>query len=394
MANMYLKAKKLEPYLVKLRRELHLTPELGFNEYKTSGIIQRELKSLGIPFKVMATGVVGVLKGKEEGKTIAVRADIDALPVSEETGLSFTSKNKGVMHACGHDAHTVCVLGAAKLLLNMKNSIKGNIKFIFQPAEEMSDRTRDGAKEIIKAGAMRNPKPDAVIALHVAAPGEAGKISVTYGPVFANADTFVIKVTGKGGHGASPHDSVDPVVASAAVILNLQSIVSRNISPLESAVVTVTMINAGEAPNVIPPSVKMEGTARSLNEKTRKIIKTRMKQIVNETAKAFGARAEIAYFEGYPAFCNDKTIISLMERAGVRLFGRKNVILEKNPSMGGENFSYFAKLAPGGFIRLGVGNKKRGITNTLHHPKFTIDEASLPVGASVLAETCVEFLNS
>ncbi|OGF50261.1 MAG: hypothetical protein A2044_02810 [Candidatus Firestonebacteria bacterium GWA2_43_8] len=394
MADMYTEAKKLSPYLVKIRRELHQTPELGFHEFKTSKIIQRELKALGIPYKVMATGVVGIIKSGKPGKTIAIRADIDALPVTEETGLPFASKNKGIMHACGHDTHITCLLGAAKLLAKTKESLNGNVKLIFQPAEEMSDPKRDGAKEIIKAGAMKNPKPDAVIALHVAAPGEAGKITVTHGPVFANADTFIINVSGKGGHGASPHSSIDPIVVSAAIILNLQSIVSRNVSPLESAVVTVTMINAGETSNVIPPFVKLEGTARSLNGKVQKIIKTRMRQIITRTASSFGAKAGFIYHQGYPGFSNNENMISLMEKVGVRLLGKKNVVVVKNPSMGGENFSYFAKLAPGGFIRLGVGNKKKGIVYALHHPKFTIDESSLPVGAAVLAESCLEFLNS
>jgi len=393
MTDMYIEAKKTGNYLVKVRRELHMTPELGFQEFKTSKIIQRELKSLGIPFKVFGTGVVGLLKGKTKGKTIAVRADIDALPVCEETGVSFASKNKGRMHACGHDTHITCVLGTAKLLAGMKDKIKGNVKFLFQPAEEMACQGRDGAKEMIKAGAMKNPKPDAVIALHVDIPLEAGKISVTYGPVFANADFFKIIVLGKGAHGALPERGVDPVVTAAAMIMNLQSIVSRNVPASEPAVVSVTMIHGGETANVIPPFVKLEGTSRSLNEKTRQLIKAKMKKIVSETAKVYGAKAEFIYDEDYPAFSNNENMMKVFERAGVRLLGKKNVILEKKPSLGGENFSYFAKLAPGGFIRLGVGNKKKGIVNSLHHPKFNIDETSLPVGAAVLAETCLEFLN-
>jgi len=241
---------------------------------------------------------------------------------------------------------------------------------------------------------MKNPVPSAIIALHVSSAYETGKIAVTYGPIFANADRFYIKVKGKGGHGAEPQNTVDPVLVSAAIILNLQSIASRNVSPLECAVVSATKIRGGEAANVIPPFVNMEGTARSLNEKTRQIIKTRMKQIVEKTAKAYGAKAEISYFEGYPAFSNNDDMMRLLEKTGLRLLGRKNVVLEKNPSMGGENFSYFAKIVPGGFIWLGAGNKKKGLISALHHPKFTIDETALPVGAAVLAETCMEFLNS
>ena len=392
MADMYLKAKMTESYLIKIRRELHANAELGFKEYKTSKIIQRELKDMGVPYRVIGTGVVGLIKGKAKGKTIAIRADIDALPVCEETGLSFSSRNKNVMHACGHDAHTACVLGAAKLLSNMKDTIKGSIKILFQPAEEKAHPTKDGATEMIKAGAMKNPRPDAVIALHVDTPGEAGKISVTYGPVFANADFFEIIVHGRGGHGAEPHKAIDPVNVASAIILNLQSIVSKSISPLDSAVITIGAINAGKTLNVIPSFVNMKGTTRSLNEKDRKIIKSGMKNIIEKTAKAFGARAELHYQEGYPGFSNDDKLIKLMEKTGIRLFGKKKVVFEKNATMCGENFSYFTKLAPGALIRLGAGNKKKGISSPLHHPKFTIDETALPVGASVLAESCLEFL--
>lgn len=394
MTNLLEKANKLKPYIVKIRRELHACPELGFQEYKTSRIIQKELKKLGIPYKVMAkTGIVALIKGALPGKVIAVRADMDALPVVEETGVPFASRNKGMAHSCGHDAHVAGVLGLAKLLTGMKKEIKGSVKLLFQPCEEMGEVKLDGAMEMVKAGAMKNPVPGAVIGLHVHPPMHTGTIELNYGKLYANADIFEIKVRGVGGHGAVPQKSVDPLLAAAAIILNLQSIVARNISPLNSAVVSVTMIKAGEATNVIPPEAHLLGTVRSLDNETQKLIIKRMKAVVNSTAKVFGARAWLKYTVGYPFFSNDPKLTGLVENAAGKILGKKNVHIATQPSMGGENFGHFAKKAPGCFFNLGIVDGKKSTSYALHNPKFNIDENALPLGTAVLAQACFDFLD-
>ncbi len=388
------KTEKLKPYLVRLRRELHACAELGLCEYKTSAVVQRELKKLGLPFKVTAnTGVVALLKGARPGKIIAVRADMDALPVTEETGLAFASKKRGVAHSCGHDAHMTCALGLAKLFKENQKALKGSVKFIFQPSEEMGEVNLDGAKKMIEAGAMKNPVPSAVIGLHVSTPLKTGSIELTYGKVYANADLFEVTVKGVGGHASAPEKTVDPIVAAAAIVLNLQSIVARNVSPLESAVISVSLIRGGETSNVIPPKVRLLGTVRTLENKTKGLIKRRMRQVIRSTAKAYRAAADFKYTDGYPSFSNNKKMAKLIERAGIKLLGKDKVHIAVRPSMGGENFGNFAKLAPAAFFNLGANSGKKQTAYSLHHPKFDIDEAALPVGTAILARACLDFLN-
>jgi len=388
------KVKQIKPYSIKIRRELHACAELGFEEYKTSKIIQRELKKLGIPFKIAAkTGVVALIKGAYAGKVIAVRADMDALPIEEETGLPFASGHKGIMHACGHDVHMACALSLAKLLSEMKKELKGSVKLIFQPHEEMGKFNLDGAKKMIEEGVMKAPVPKAVIGLHVHPPLQTGAIELNYGKIYANADVFEIKVKGSGGHGSAPEETIDPVIAAAVIIMNLQSIVSRNVSPFSSAVISITMLKAGETTNVIPPEVLMLGTVRTLDNNTRRLVKQRMQKIISSTAKAFGATAGFNYTDGYPYFSNNSALAGLIEKAAAKIIGKKNVHISKQPSMGGENFGHFAKIAPGCYFNLGVADKKKKKPLKLHNSKFDVDENALYWGTAILAQACFDFLD-
>ena len=377
-------AKKLKPYLVKIRRDLHACPELGFEEFRTQAYIIRELKKLGIPFKKMVkTGVVGIIKGKKAGKTILLRADIDALPILEENSCSYRSKNKGVMHACGHDTHTAMVLGAAKILAGKKNEMAGNVKLVFQPREEFVDSEFDPAEEMVRLGVMKNPKVDMCAALHADHSIPAGKVKVVHGPVMANADKFRIKIIGRGAHGAEPQLARDPIYAAACVIQELQSVVSRNVDPFDSAVVSVTMVNGGTAMNVIPPEVTLGGTIRTLNDEVYKLVKGSIRRVVEKTCESLGLKGEIDFIKCYPAFANDERAAVLFERSAAKLIGEENLVKNGVSSMGGENFAYFARKAPSIFCWLGVSKGKGQYP--IHHPRFDINENALVTGAAVLA---------
>ena len=382
--NIMNEAKKLKPYLVKTRRDIHSRPELGFEEYGTQAYIIKELKKLGIPYKKMIkTGVVGLIKGKKPGKTILLRADIDALPILEENTCSYRSKNKGVMHACGHDTHTAMVLGAARILSAKKNEMAGNIKLVFQPREEFVDSEFDPAEEMVRLGVMNNPKVDMCAALHADHSIPAGKVKVVHGPVMANADKFRIRILGVGAHGSEPQNSRDAVYASACVIQALQSVVSRNVGPLNPAVVSVTMVHSGTAMNVIPPEVTLGGTIRTLNDKVYKLVKDSMRRVVEKTCESLGLKGEIDFIKCYPAFANDERAVMLFERSAAKLIGERNLVKNAVSSMAGENFAYFARKAPSVFCWLGVSKGKGQYP--IHHPRFDIDENALVTGAAVLA---------
>ena len=377
-------AKKIKPYLVKIRRDIHAHPELGFEEYRTQRSILRELKKLGIPCrKMVKTGVVGLIKGKKPGKTVLLRADIDALPIEEENVCSYRSKNKGVMHACGHDTHTAMVLGAAKILSVKKNEMAGNVKLVFQPREEFVDSEFDPAEEMVRLGVMRNPKVDMCAALHADHSVLCGKIKVIHGPVMAIADKFRIQISGRGAHGAEPQLARDPIYAAACVIQALQSVVSRNIDPCDPAVVSVTMVHGGTAMNVIPPEVILGGTIRTLNDKVYKLVKDSMRRVVEKTCESLGLKGKILFIKAYPAFANDERTAGLFERSAAKLLGGQNIVKNAVSSMGGENFAYFARKAPSVFCWLGVSKGKGQYP--IHHPRFDIDENALVVGAAVLA---------
>ncbi|MCK4404259.1 MAG: amidohydrolase [candidate division Zixibacteria bacterium] len=383
---------RILPSLVKLRRELHQYPELAFNEFKTSERVVRELKKLGIRVKkgIAKTGVVGVLDVKKKGETVALRADMDALPLTEQTDLKYKSKNKGVMHACGHDVHMSCVIGAATALSELKDELNGNVKFIFQPSEEVPP---GGAKPMIRAGVLKNPNVSGIFGLHCDSSIRVGKIGVREGPFMAQADNFDIVISGTGGHGARPHDGVDAIVVAAQVIQALQTIPSRKISPVEPVVISVGKIEGGTARNIICDRVVLRGTARSLNKEVARKIPHLLKNIISGITKSAGASFELNYSPGYPVLINHPQATDLARTVISEMFGRQAIFEIKKPMMGAEDFAYYLQKIPGSFLRLGIRNPKKNAVYPWHHPKFTVDEDAIKIGTSVLAGLAFDFLN-
>jgi amidohydrolase len=381
------------PSLVKLRRELHQYPELAFQEFKTSERIVKELKKIGLDFKkgIAKTGVIGLLNKDRKGKTLALRADMDALPVLEQTNFSYKSKNKGVMHACGHDVHMACLIGAAKILTRLKEELPGKIKFIFQPSEEVGP---GGAKPMIEAGALKNPDVSGIFALHCDSAIPIGQIGVREGPTMAHADSFDITVIGKGGHGARPHDGVDAIVVASQVIQALQTITSRRINPLEPVVVSIGKIEGGSARNIICDRVILKGTARTLNKEITKKIPVLLKEIVSGITKSAGASFEFNYYGGYPILINHPQATNLARRSIAKLLGKNAIVELRRPMMGGEDFAYFLQKVPGSFLRLGMRNPKKNAIYPWHHPKFTVDEDAIKIGSAVLAGVAFDFLST
>jgi amidohydrolase len=386
-------SKEIFPSLVKLRRELHQYPELSFNEYKTSDRIEKELKKLGVDFKkgVAKTGVVGVLNRGKKGETVALRADMDALPVLEQTNFPYKSKNNGIMHACGHDVHMTCVIGAAKILTRLKEKLPGKVKFIFQPSEEVHP---GGAKPMIEAGVLKNPDVSGIFGLHCDSAVPVGKIGVRNGPTMAQAEDFDITIIGKGGHGARPHDGVDAIVVASQVIQSLQSIVSRKINPLEPVVISIGTIEGGSARNIICDRVILKGTARTLNKEIARKIPDLLKEIVSGITKSAGASFELNYYGGYPILINHPKATDLARGTIARLFGKKAIFEIERPVMGGEDFAYFLQKVPGSFLRLGIRNPKKGAVYPWHHPQFTVDEDTIKIGSAVLAGIAFDFLSN
>lgn len=386
-------SKEIFPSLVKLRWELHQYPELAFNEFKTSERIAKELKRIGIDFKkgVAKTGVVGLLNKTKQGKTLALRADMDALPVLEQTNFSYKSKNKGVMHACGHDVHMACLIGAAKILTRLKEELPGKVKFIFQPSEEVPP---GGAKPMIEEGVLKDPDVSGIFALHCDSAVPMGKIGVREGPTMAHADSFDITIIGKGGHGARPHDGVDAIVVAAQVIQALQTIVSRKINPLEPVVISIGTMEGGSARNIICDKVILKGTARTLNKEIAKKIPVFLKEVISGITKSAGASYELNYYEGYPILINHPKATDLARRSIAKLFGKEAIFELRRPMMGGEDFAYYLQKIPGSFLRLGIRNPKKDAIYPWHHPKFTVDEDAIKIGSAVLAGIAFDFLSS
>jgi amidohydrolase len=384
-------SRELFPSLVKLRRELHQYPEIAYTEHKTSGVVARELKKLGIEVKkgVAKTGVVALLNKNKKGKTVALRADMDALPVTERTGLPFKSKNPGKMHACGHDVHMSCVIGAAKILSKLKDELPGKVKFIFQPSEEV---TPGGAYPMIKAGVLKNPEVNGIFGLHSDSAIPIGEIGVKNGSMMAQADDFDITIIGKGGHGARPQDGIDAIVVASAVIQALQTIPSRRISPLKSVVISVGIIRGGTARNIICDKVILKATARTLEKGITKKIPDLLKEIVSGVTKGYGADFELNYYEGYPILVNNPDMTDLVRSSISKLFGKEAIFEIKEPMMGGEDFAYFLKNVPGSFIRLGIRNEKIGAVHPWHHPEWKVDEKAIEIGSSLLAQVAFDFL--
>ncbi len=378
--------------VIALRRDFHMHPEIGFDLPRTSKKVADYLKSLGLEVQegIGKSGVVGLLKGKSNGKTIMLRSDMDALPIEEANDIPYKSKNKGKMHACGHDGHMAMLLVAAKILSAHKDQFDGNIKFVFQPSEEAPP---GGAKSMIEDGVMENPHVDGAFGIHLWMPLKVGTIGTRPGAMMAAPDKFDIKLTGKGGHGAYPHLSVDPIVAAAQLIISFQSIVSREIDPIDSVVVTVGKVASGDAFNVIPETALLSGTIRTLKEKTHKEMKKIIKRITKGICEAFRVKYNLNYAIGYPVLINNEDMVKIVKKMGEKVVGKENVI-EIQPSMGGEDMAYYLQKVKGAFYFVGASNKAKGITAPHHSAYFNIDENSLLIGTEMHVETALSFLKA
>ena len=384
-------AKNIQERLVEIRRDIHAHPELGLQETRTGALVAEILKSLDIEVQtgVGETGVVGLLKGKMPGKTILLRADMDCLAMTELNDLPYKSQNEGLMHACGHDSHTTWLLGTAMILSQLRDHIKGAVKFVFQPAEE----GQGGAERMIKDGVMENPKVDFALGAHVWPSVESGKIGLKRGSMMAAPDMFDIKIYGKGGHGAEPHNCIDPIAIGCQVYMSLQTIVSRKVNPIEPVVLTVSMFNAGTAHNIIPNHVDMVGTVRSLTPEMRKFVPETMEKLIKGIVESNGGTYEFNYKPYYPPVINGDLGIDLVFEAGKAILGEENIDMLDNPTMGGEDFSYFLEKVPGAFFVVGTNNEAKGINVALHNPRFNIDEDILSKASAVMAESALNYLS-
>lgn len=367
--------------VTELRREIHRFPELGFDVPKTAALVERELDALGIEHRrVTANGVVATIRGAKAGRVVGLRADMDALPIPEQSGETFSSEHPNVMHACGHDAHTAMLLGAARTLQGRLADLCGTVVCIFQPAEEGPDP--GGALPMIEAGAMNDPKIEAMAMLHVDTRLETGSIGITPGPVNAAADEFHVTVQGRGGHGAYPHTAADAIPATAAMVLALQNIAARETDPLKSVVVTIGTIAGGYRNNIIADQVKMTGTFRSHDPQIRDQLGSRAKRILDGIAAAYDVQAKLEVFYGYPPVVNDA---ALAEAFSAYMSANSKLTVERPPpTMGGEDFAYFAQRVPAVLVRLGIRNEAKGSTFPGHSAQFKIDEAALPAGVETL----------
>jgi amidohydrolase len=361
------------------RRHLHRNPELSFQEEETSRFIYETLESFGglELSRPTPTSVVARLVGEGPGATVALRADMDALPIEEENDFEFASGNPGVMHACGHDGHTAMLLGAAKVLAGMREEINGEIRFLFQHAEELYP---GGAEEMVEAGVVDGA--DAIVGIHLWSGLEVGKIGVVYGPMLAAPDTFEISINGRGGHAAMPHQTADAIAIGAQVVANLQHVVSRNVDPLDNVVVSVTKFAGGTTHNVIPGTVEMEGTVRTLDEEVRSKVPETMERIIGGVTAAHGATYEFEYQRGYRPVVNDAEVTRVVEEIVREVFGERTLEMMP-PIMGGEDFSAYQRVVPGTFVFVGAGNEVKGITYPHHHPRFTVDEDALENGVKM-----------
>ena len=380
-------AEQFKEKIVSWRREVHAYPEVAWTETKTGNMVAEELKNLGIEVtRIAEIGVVGLLKGEKTGKTVALRADMDALPITEATDVSYKSKNLGAMHACGHDGHVAMLLGAAKVLSQMKNQINGTVKFIFQPAEEIGL----GALKLIEAGVMEDV--DAIFGIHLWPDLPSGKVSLVPGPRMASADKLKITVKGKSGHGSMPHQGIDAILAASAIIMNLQSISSREIAPLEPAVVTIGKLAGGTGWNITCDEVTLEGTTRCFSHEVRKSFPLAIERIIKNTAASYRAQAELEYIPIAPPLIND-TLISQIAAASLQKLYGDNMAGTIEKVMGGEDFAFLCEKTPGAMAFVGIGNKEKKTDYPLHNDKFNIDEDVLPIGAALHAQFALDFLN-
>lgn len=382
-------ANKIKDQLITWRRDFHSHPELDYELFRTNEKIKAFLEGEGIEYTIVAkTGICAIIKGAKSGKTIALRGDMDALPLQDEKKCEYASKVNGKMHACGHDAHTTILMGAAKLLNAVKSELSGNIKLFFEPAEE----TTGGARLMIAEGVLENPKVDAVIGLHVDEAIEAGQIGVKKDVVNAASNPFTIKVKGKGGHGAHPDTTVDPVVISCNVVNALQTIISRELPPVDPGVITIGYIHGGTAQNIIPEEVKIGGIIRTMKTEHRAYVKKRLREITEGIVSAMRGSCEITIEESYPCLYNDDEILNVVKGSAEEVIGKDNINILQNPSMGVESFAYFSLERPSAFYYLGCRNEARGIVNPAHGSLFDVDEACIPIGVAIQCTAAVNYL--
>ncbi len=380
-------ALKFKDELIKIRRNLHQIPETGFNLDKTAAYIEKVLDENGIDHhRLCKTGIVALIKGKSDRKTLLIRADIDALPVTELNDIDYKSKNDGKMHACGHDAHATCLIGLCLILKKLAPDLDGNIKLVFQPAEECVG----GAEPMINEGVMENPTVTAAIALHVEPLADIGTLQIRNGAIMASPDEFTIKINGVGGHGACPEDCNNPIIPASKLITKLNSVVEDNFSNKSECVVSVCSVNAGNSTNIIPESVEILGTARSLSEDVRLKIEKVIGEYLDDICKEYNCTNEYEFRRLYPPVINDPNINDIVIKASEKISGFKNVVFLEKSTMTGDDFSYFANLVPSSYFKLGVGNEI--IKNPLHSPYFNIDEDALSLGAAIFAQIAIDYL--
>jgi len=391
MPNFLSQAEKLFEYTRELRRDFHRNPEIGFQEVRTAGIVVKELHKLGIELNtgIAETGVVALISGKQKGPVVLLRFDMDALPIEEQTGAEYASQTSGVMHACGHDGHTAIGLTVARMLHAYQDRLDGTVKLVFQPAEE----GLGGAERMVAEGILDAPRPDYVLAVHLWNSKPLGWLGITPGPVMAASETFAIRITGKGGHGAAPHHTVDPVLAAAQIISALQSIVARNVDPLESAVVSVTSVHGGSTFNVIPPYVDLQGTIRSFNPEVRALVLERIEKTTTMIAQSLDCEAAIEIDDVTPAVVNAPAVTERVQEVAARLFPDAP-LLTAYQTMGSEDMAFMMDDIPGCFTFFGSADSARGLDAPHHHPEFDFDETALTQAAALLAAAAVDLLKS
>jgi amidohydrolase len=395
MPNFLQQAEELFPYTQTLRRDFHRHPELGFREVRTGGIVAKELEALGLEVTkgVGKTGVVGYLEGSRPGPTILLRFDMDALPITEETGAEYSSTNPGVMHACGHDGHTAIGLTVAKMLHAQRDQLAGSIKFCFQPSEEGTNGEEiGGALMMMRDGVLESPKVEKTLSLHLWNDYPLGWIHVAKGPVMAGAEMFTIKLTGRGGHGAAPETTVDPVVAAAQIVTALQTIVSRNVAPLKPAVVSVTSIHSGTAFNIIPQTAELNGTIRTFEPEVRKLVLERFEQIVRGVASSMNCEVEITIKQVTAPVINNGDVAESVLKSAQSVFPQTEIDTSPYLTMGAEDMGYMLEKADGCYFFVGSANAEKNLNYNHHHPKFDFDEQALISASALMASAAADLL--
>lgn len=385
------KTAEIESKIIEIRHQIHQNPELSFAETETAALAASEMRKLGFEVKenIFGTGVTATFKnsGEKDAKTLLIRADMDALPVQEKNDLDFYSKKDGVMHACGHDGHTAILIGTAVVLKELAADFKGNIKFLFQPGEE----TSGGADGMIKEGVLKNPKVDAALGLHLWGSTPQGIVEYKSGPFMASPDHFDLKIIGRGGHAARPHNTIDPIPIGAEIISALQKIVSRRIDPLESAVISVCNFEAGSTHNVIPDTALLKATVRSLKPKVREQLAENIESVIKNICNIYGADYQLDYVFGYPPVINDSEMTELLANSAAKILGKARVKERVNAEMGGEDFSFFGNEIPAVFYFLGIAPEGEIINH--HQSDFKFDDSVLKDGVAVMVQTAVDFFN-